>query len=103
MPSSNQLPAKCIECNKSTASRVHMKCRFCNKLEFEESVLCDLNRSVQVKSEFECHAFQPILKLVGPSKNEVPGIKNDSAKENKIKSFLGLLQSDKIKYATVYT
>ncbi len=98
MPSTNQLPAKCIECNKSTVSRIHRKCRFCDDLEFEESVLCDLNRCVQVESDFECHAFQPILKLVGPSKNKVPGIKTGSAKEIKIKSFLGLLQSDKIKY-----
>ena len=98
MPSTNELPAKCMECNKSTVSRIHRKCRFCDDLEFEESVLCDLNRSVQVESDFECHAFQPILKLVGPSKNKVPGIKNGSAKEIKIKSFLGLLQSDKIKY-----
>ncbi len=98
MPSTNELPAKCMECNKSTVSRIHRKCRFCDKLEFEESVLCDLNRCVQEKSDFECHAFQPILKLVGPSKNKVPGIKKGSAKEIKIKSFLGLLQSDKIKY-----
>ena len=98
MLSTNELPAKCIECNKSTVSRPHGKCRFCNKLEFEESVLCDLNRSVQEKSDFECYAFQPILKLVGPSKNKVPGIKTGSTKEIKIKPFLGLLQSDKIKY-----
>lgn len=98
MPSTNELPSKCMGCNKSTGSHIHRKCRFCHKLDFEESVLCDLNRSVQVKSEFECHAFQPILKLVEPSKNKAPGIKNGSAKENKIKSFLGLFQSDKIKY-----
>ena len=98
MPSTDELPAKCLECSKSKVSCIHRKCCFCNKLEFEESVLCDLNRSVRVESDFECHAFQPIFKLVGPSKNKVPEIKNGSAKEIKIKSFLGLLQSDKIKY-----
>ena len=98
MPSSNELPAKCIECAKSKESRFHRKCRICNELEFEESVLCDLNRCIQDKSRFECHAFQPILKLIDPSKNKVLGFNNGSTKGIKKKSFLGLLQSDKIKY-----
>ena len=37
MPSPNELPAKCIECYKSTASHLHRKCLLCNELEFEES------------------------------------------------------------------
>jgi REP element-mobilizing transposase RayT len=98
MPSLNELPVKCIECAKSNVSRLLRKCRFCNELEFEESVLCDLNRCIQDKSFFECHAFQPILKLVDPLKNNVSGFNNGSTKEIKKKSFLGMLQSDKIKY-----
>jgi len=98
MPALNELPAKCIECSKSTASRLHRKCRFCNELEFEESVLCELNRSIQSRSDFECHAFQPMLKLVGPSKNKVVRFDDNSTKEIKEKFFLERLKSDKIKY-----
>ncbi|MBW2573237.1 MAG: transposase [Deltaproteobacteria bacterium] len=67
-------------------------------MEFEESVLCDLNRCIQSRSNFECHAFQPILKLVGPSKNKVPRFDDNSTKEIKEKFFLDLLNSDKIRY-----
>jgi len=98
MLSSNELPAKCIECNKSTASRLHKKCRFCNELEFEESVLCDLNRCIQSQSDFDCHAFQPMLKLVSPLKNKVPGFNDGSTREIKKNFISELLKSDKIKY-----
>ncbi len=98
MPSSNELPAKCMECNKSTVSHLHRKCRFCNELEFEESVLCDLNRCIQIRSDFDCHAFQPMLKLVSPLKNKVPGF-NDGSTRKIEKNFISeLLKSDKIKY-----
>ena len=98
MSASNELPAKCIECNKSRMSRLHRKCHFCRDLEFQESVLCELNRCIQSKSDFECHAFQPMLKLVGPSKNEVPRFDDNPTREIKEKFFLDLLNSDKIKY-----
>ena len=98
MSASNELPAKCIECNKSTVLRLHRKCRFCRDLEFQESVLCDLNRCIQSRSDFECHAFQPMLKLIGPSKNKVPQFDDNSTREIKEKIFLNLLKSDKIKY-----
>jgi len=95
---SNELPAKCIECNKSTVSRLLRKCRFCNELEFEESVLCDLNRCIQSRSDFDCYAFQPMLKLVSPLQNTVPGINDGSTKEIKKNFISELLKSDKIKY-----
>ena len=98
MSPSNELPAKCIECNKSTVSRLYRKCRFCNELEFEESVLCDLNRCIQVKLDFDCHAFQPMLKLVSPLKNKVPGFHDGSTRELKKNFISELLKSDKIKY-----
>ena len=98
MSASNELPAKCMECVKSNVSRFHRKCHFCGDLEFEESVLCDLNRCIQSRSNFECHAFQPMLKLVGPSKNKVLRFDDNSTREIKEKFFLDLLNSDKIKY-----
>jgi putative transposase len=98
MPASNELPAKCMECVKSNVSLFHRKCRFCRDLEFQESVLCDLNRCIQSRSDFECHAFQPMLKLIGPSKNKVSRFDDNSTREIKEKFFLELLKSDKIKY-----
>jgi len=98
MPSSNELPEKCMECFKSSVTLFHRKCHFCRDLEFDESILCDLNRCVQSRSDFECHAFQPMLKLVGPSKNKEFVTDDSSAQEIKEKLFLDLLNSDKIKY-----
>jgi putative transposase len=98
MPASNKLPAKCMECVKSNVTLFHRKCHFCRDLEFQESVLCDLNRCIQSRSDFECHAFQPMLKLVGPSKNKEFVSDDSSAREIKEKFFLDLLNSDKIRY-----
>ena len=98
MSASNELPAKCMECVKSNVSRYYKKCHFCRELEFQESVLCELNRCIQSRSDFECHAFQPMLKLVGPSKNKVLRFDDNSTREIKEKFFLDLLNSDKIKY-----
>jgi len=98
MTPSRELPTKCVECVKSSVTLFHRKCYFCRDLEFQESVLCELNRCIQSKSDFECHAFQPILKLVSPSKNEKFVSDDSSARESKEKFFLDLLNSDKIKY-----
>ena len=98
MSASNELPEKCKECVKSNVSLFHRKCHFCRDLEFQESVLCDLNRCIQSRSDFECHVFQPMLKLVGPSKNKEFVSDDSSARETKEKLFLERLNSDKINY-----
>ena len=67
MSQQNELPLRCHECSKSTGPIIHNKCKFCWEMEFYESVLCDLNRSVQDPDDFKCHAFQPILGLADPS------------------------------------
>ena len=95
---SNEMPQKCMECAKSSVTLFHRKCQFCRDLEFQESVLCELNRCIQNRSDFKCHAFQPMLKLVDPSKNKVPRIDDNSTRKIKEKIFLDLLNSDKIKY-----
>jgi REP element-mobilizing transposase RayT len=98
MNDSSKLPAKCRECAKSKISHPHKKCNFCSELEFKESILCDLNRCIQGEAEFRCHAFQPILKLVNASENRTKDSQNALTKRLKKKSFLELLNSDKIKY-----
>jgi putative transposase len=98
MNKSNKLPPKCRECAKSKASHLHQKCNFCGELEFEESVLCDLNRCIQKEADFTCHAFQPILKLVSASENKTAQQHDTSPIRHKKESFLRLFDSDKIKY-----
>ena len=98
MTVSNALPSKCMECMKSNASLIHRNCKFCKEIEFQESVLCDLNRCIQNISDFECSAFQPKLKLVSPSKDHVAACDDTVAYKINKKRFPELLNSDKIKY-----
>lgn len=95
MSSCNHLPVKCLECAKSSKPFIHGRCRFCQDLSFEEEVLCYLNRSTQNPNFFECHAFQPLLKLVASSGQETHSeLKAQLAKITIEK----LLDSDKVKY-----
>ena len=98
MSSKNILPAKCRECAKSRRTNIYSKCDICRMLEFQEQVLCDLNRCIQDQAAFKCHAFQPILKLVGTVEDKVSDIKAAPSTSFKEKPFLELLRSDKIKY-----
>jgi len=93
--SRNQFPVKCLECVKSSKPFIHGRCIFCQDLSFQEEVLCDLNRSTQNPAFFECHAFQPLLKLAASSgQKSWPESKVQSAEITLEK----LLDSDKIKY-----
>ena len=98
MTASNELPVTCGECAKSGVSRFHKKCHFCRDLEFQESVLCNLNRCVQDRTEFHCHAFEPRLKVVSPTENEEIGPIDPPQKRLQKESYLKLFHSDKIKY-----
>jgi len=98
MSSLNKMPVKCQECAKSKVSRLHKKCHFCRELEFQESVLCDLNRGVQDMTDFQCHSFEPILEMVNLSKKSVPGRLERPSKRLRKESYLRLFRSDKIKY-----
>jgi len=95
MSSRNQFPVKCLECAKSSKAFIHGRCSFCQDLSFQEEVLCDLNRSIQNPAFFECHAFQPLLKLIASSGQETrPERKVQSAEMTLEKLF----DSDKVKY-----
>ncbi len=98
MSSKNELPAKCRECAKSKVLRFHGKCHFCRELEFHEAVLCDLNRCIQDRTKFQCHAFEPILRLASPSQNRANGRIDRLPKRLNKESYLRLFSSDKIKY-----
>jgi len=98
MSSLNKLPVKCRECAKSKVSHFHRKCHFCRDLEFQELVLCDLNRDVQDMTDFQCYAFEPKLKLVSPPENREKRQLNRPSKRSKEEFYIRLLSSDKIKY-----
>ncbi len=93
--SRNHFPIKCLECAKSCKPFIHKSCSFCQELSFQEEVLCSLNRSTQNPTLFECHAFQPLLKIVESSEQETRPEPKAQPAEITLKK---LLNSDKVKY-----
>jgi len=93
--SDNRLPAKCQECIKSVKPFIHGKCSFCRDLSFQEEVLCYLNRSTQNPAFFECHAFQPLLKLAASPGQEIRPEPEPQVAEITLEK---LLDSDMVKY-----
>jgi len=93
--SRNDIPAKCRECAKFSKPFIHGTCSFCQDVRFEEEILCELNRSTQNPTSFECHAFKPLLKLVASSGQET---RPEPKVQSKGIDFEKRLDSDKIKY-----
>ena len=95
--SQEEMPLKCEECSKSFAVRYHRKCDSCQKMEFEESVFCELNRAVQDLKDFECLSFEPRLEIIYHGKT---AFKKQSSPIQQSREVLHseLLNSDKIKY-----
>ena len=99
-----QLPEKCRGCAKSKGSSPSEKCDFCGKTDFPESILCDLNRSVQIPGDFSCYAFLPMLKSVTPIPLRVVG-SNPSEEARRIKDaedYKRILFSEKYKYEKAF-
>jgi len=93
MPTSIEIPKKCHECRKYSISMPHGQCTFCQTLAFQERILCDLNRRAQPLEKFECFAFTPTLKLVGPSMQDELHASNGSTQP-----FQNFFESDRFKY-----
>lgn len=98
MPDSNELPKVCLECVGLDNARIHKNCHVCHALGFRESILCDLNRSVQEIASFQCHAFRPALRLVEALEKKMPGQDVSAEDIPERDSFKELFHSDKIKY-----
>jgi len=98
MPVSSELPKKCQECAKAVGSIINDKCNFCQELEFNEEILCNLNQCTQNPINFNCYAFKPILKIAGPSVNKASDLSHQTTDNLPGKSIQELLKSDKIKY-----
>lgn len=95
---SSELPEKCRQCAKSTVSSIHNNCKFCRDIEFQEEVLCYLNRCIQEPADFKCHASQPLLKLVDSSGTKQRALYARSKEPLKAESITRFLQAAKIKY-----
>ena len=98
MPVSSELPKKCQECAKSVVPIIYNNCNFCQDLEFNEEILCNLNQCIQNPINFKCHAFRPILKLATPSVNKVSDLSHQTTDNLPRKSIQEFLKSDKTKY-----
>ncbi len=70
MEQENTLPTKCRSCRGKNPGSIHSGCPFCADAQFQEGILCDLNRSVQDDDAFECEAYRPGLVLVGDSERK---------------------------------
>ena len=93
MINNQDLPIKCQSCFKAGRASLISRCQFCRDLSIPESVLCDLNRTVQSSAnEFYCHAFQPMLNMVIPQNKQIPNLAENGKKQN------GSFLSDKTKY-----
>jgi len=93
--SRNDIPVKCRECAKFSKRFIHGTCSFCQDVSFEEEILCELNRAIQDSTSFECHAFQPLLKLMTSSGQETRPEPRFRSSEI---DFEKLLDSDRLKY-----
>ena len=93
--SRNDIPAKCRDCAKASRPFIHGTCRVCQNLSFQEEILCELNRSTQNPTFFQCHAFQPLLKLVASSGQET---RPEPTAQSTGIDFEKRLDSDRLKY-----
>ncbi len=91
------IPPKCKDCSKLDSFRYHKKCDICQRIELEEELFCDLNRSVQDEDSFKCSAFEPRFTVVNSETK--PEVSSDQQIKERIKDqYLNLFNSDRIKY-----
>jgi REP element-mobilizing transposase RayT len=67
-------------------------------LEFEEGILCDLNRAVQDNSSFVCQAFRTRLRLTVPAGDKIQDNFILVDRKSRHKSIQEIIASDKVKY-----
>ena len=98
MPNSIELPKKCQECAKSEKGKLHNKCGFCREIHLSEATLCHLNRSTQEGSDFQCYAFQPLLKVVSSADPGYLDSFDHTEKDDGNEPFQRSLNSDTMQY-----
>lgn len=98
MLETKEMSTKCLECDKYYRSRPIPECPVCRDLEFEEGILCDLNRAVQESPLLVCHAFRPRLKLMSPIGDRIESRPVLVDRKSRYNSIQEIMASDKFKY-----
>ena len=91
-------PELCRKCAARDGGTVHDLCDFCVDLAFDESTLCDLNRSVQDCDKFSCYAFRPVSRPRPSPVKSAEGLPVDQ--KPRASTFIddALLSSERFKY-----
>ncbi len=93
------LPIRCQQCTKSQGGPISSNCPLCSDLDFSETILCELNRSVQqVENEFKCDAFRPRMSLITAAGEATPGKPASTRGESVLPTQLEKLRADKLQY-----
>jgi len=92
-------PVRCQQCGKSQGNPVSNNCRLCADLNFSETILCELNRSVQQGGDtFKCDAFRPMMSLITAAGEATPGKVANSRGETVLARQLKKLHANKLQY-----
>jgi len=92
-------PVRCQQCGKSQGSPIPNNCRLCADLNFSETILCELNRSVQQGGDtFKCDAFRPPMSVITAAGEATPGKLASSRGETVLARQLKKLHADKLQY-----
>ena len=92
-------PVRCQQCGKSQGSPIPNNCRLCADLNFSETILCELNRSVQQGGEtFKCDAFRPMMSVITATGEATPGKLDSSRGETVLARQLKNLHAGKLQY-----
>ena len=93
----NEYPTRCRDCFKLNTLKTHRFCKFCEDTSLSETILCELNRSIQHDMmKFQCHAFQAMLKDIKAVSSKQ--VKPEDIEAQRKKTIQGMMQSDKSKY-----
>jgi hypothetical protein len=92
-------PVRCQQCGKSQGDPIPNSCRLCADLNFSETILCELNRSVQQgRDTFKCDAFRPMMSVITAAGEATPGKLANSRDETVLARQLKKLHADKLQY-----
>lgn len=96
MSHSTNLPDLCSKCIKVSGSISHSDCEFCEKLQFDEWIFCELNQANRTSESFKCGAFRPLLRVLSKKENSAkPDLPREPLKSRDITQYM---DSNKFKY-----
>ena len=92
-------PVRCQQCSKFQGTHIPNNCRLCADLNFSETILCELNRSVQQGGDtFKCDAFRPMMSVITTAGEATRGKLASSRGKTVLARQLEKLHADKLHY-----